>query len=452
MLPTILGAGALHAFADDSPASSVVTTKSLTGARVLVELQSGKNLKSVTIEDVRPGKIPGTFSNLRVADPESGVHTMLGAAAIRRVLGVDGKVYLIFDATSKALAPPNAERLAAIHEVVAAIQKKAAAEAAAAPKPGHSAGDRTTKAKHAADAAADDDARRKANEAKRVAYFKKTGVWLWSEVTAKDQEEGLAAQKDLLRKVDQRFASLHMQLYETQYFLFFTDLPPQWVKVYTACLDAMYSQLCTAYAVKDKDRVWLGKLPVIAFSDSAAFEKCEKAFFDHPVDGKVVQGLAHMAASGEVAVTCHCGKDPYYFAGVLVHETTHGFNHRHLSAVQLPSWLDEGIADWTAMNVVHKNTAILRKVQVGLMQAKQQGNLGGNFFTDDKKIEPWQYGVAASIVNFMLKSSGKNFRKMFDAIKMGTKWQDALKDAYGVTPAELTAAFGRSVGIPNLQP
>ena len=56
------------------------------------------------------------------------------------------------------------------------------------------------------------------------------------------------------------------------------------------------------------------------------------------------------------------------------------------------------------------------------------------------------------MVNFLLKSSGRSFRKMLDAIKMGTKWQVALKDAYGVTPAELTTAFGRSVGIPNLQP
>ena len=153
------------------------------------------------------------------------------------------------------------------------------------------------------------------------------------------------------------------------------------------------------------------------------------------------QGLAHKSGSGEVVVSCHCGKDPYYFAAVLVHETTHGFNHRYKSAPQLPSWLDEGIADWTAMTVVHNNTAVLRKVQVGVAQAKQQGNLGGNFFTADH-IDRWQYGIASSMVDFLLKSNGKAFRKMLDSIKL-VKWQDALKDAYGVTPAELTAAYGR---------
>ena len=448
MLSALLGAGAACALADD--ASSSATTNSLAGVRVNVELRSGKTLKGVTIEEVRPGKIPGTFNNLRVTDPETGVHTLLGASAVLRVLGIDGKCYLIFDAPSKCLAPPDAERLAAIHQAVASAGEKPAGTAVTSRKTGRSAKG-TTKSKHAADATADEEASRKAKEAKRQAYFKKTGVWLWPEVTDKDQEEWLAKHKEFLRKVNEKFASLHMHLYETQHFLFLSDLPPQWVKVYTSCLDAMHDQLCVAYAVQDKDSVWLGKLPVIAFSDSTSFEECEKAFFDHVVDGKTFQGLAHKASNGDVAVTCHCGKDPYYFAAVLVHETTHGFTHRYLSAVQLPSWLDEGISEWTAMNVVRKDTAVLRKVQAGLAQAKVQGNLGGDFFSDGK-IKPWQYGIATSMVNFLLKSNGMKFRKMLDAIKLGTKWQDALEDAYGATPAKLTAAFGRSVGIPNLQP
>jgi hypothetical protein len=56
------------------------------------------------------------------------------------------------------------------------------------------------------------------------------------------------------------------------------------------------------------------------------------------------------------------------------------------------------------------------------------------------------------MVNFMQKTNAKSFRTMVDSIKMGTRWRDALKEASGVTPAQPTAAFGRSVGIPNLQP
>jgi hypothetical protein len=56
------------------------------------------------------------------------------------------------------------------------------------------------------------------------------------------------------------------------------------------------------------------------------------------------------------------------------------------------------------------------------------------------------------MINYLLKSNGNAFRKMLEGIKLGTKWQNAIQDAFGATPEGLTAAFGRSVGIPNLQP
>jgi hypothetical protein len=448
MLAALFGAPCVAG--EDSSASSEAT-KSLAGLRVNIDLRSGKTLKDVTIDEARPGKIPGTFSNLRVTNSETGGQILLGASAIVRVSGVDGKCYLIFDTPSKALAPPDPAGLEAIHKAAAAAGEKPATQPAHARKNGHAGKNHTTRSKRGAETAADAEARRKENEAKRQAYFQKTGVWLWPEVTDEEQAKGVAKQKEFLRKVNDQFSSLHLRLYETQYFLFLSDLPPQWVKLYTSCLDTMYDQLCAAYQIKDRDHVWLGKLPVVAFSDSTPFEQCEKTFFGQSIDGKTFQGLAHKAASGEVVVTCHCGKDPYYFAAVLVHETTHGFTHRYVSGVQLPSWLDEGISEWSAMNVVHKDTAVLRKVQAGVARAKMQGNLGGNFFTDGK-IQPWQYGIATGMVSFLQKSNVKSFRKMVNSIKMGSKWQDALQGAYRATPAQLTAAFGQSVGIPNLQP
>ena len=289
-LAALFGAGTLRGFGEDSPASPMAA-KTLTGLRVNVELRSGKTLKGVTIDEARPGKIPGTFSNLRVTDSETGVQALLGASAVVRVSGVDGKCYLIFDASSKALAPPDAEQLEAIHKAAAAAGEKPTAEAAPVRKTGRAGKSRAGRLRRGAVSAADAEARRTENEAKRLAYFKKTGVWLWPEVTDEEQEKGVAKQKEFLKKVNDKFSSLHLRLYETQYFLFLSDLPPQWVKVYTSCLDAMYDQLCTAYQIKDRDHVWLGKLPVVAFSDSKPFEECEKAFFGHPDRRKDVSGI-----------------------------------------------------------------------------------------------------------------------------------------------------------------
>jgi hypothetical protein len=296
-----------------------------------------------------------------------------------------------------------------------------------------------------------EEARIRQDETKRIEHFRSTGVWLWPSLSVKEQAAELAKRKEYVRKVSEKFSALHMRLYETQYFLFLTDMPAQSVATYTSCLDVMHGQLCNAYSIRDRGQVWLGKLPVVAFVGRESFEEFERTFFKNSIDGALMQGVAHKYSGGQVIVSCHCGKDPSYFASVLVHETTHGFNHRYRSAKQLPSWLDEGIAEWTAMTVVQNNAGIRRKIQVGLKQAVQQGSLGGTFFADGK-IERWQYGVAVSMVDFMLKTSGRSFRRLIDLIKTGTPWRDALRQSYGLTPEGLAAAYGRSVGIPNLKP
>ena len=244
-----------------------------------------------------------------------------------------------------------------------------------------------------------------------------------------------------------------MHLYETRNFLFLSDLPPPAANLYTSCLDEMHDQLCKAFAVKDRDRVWLGgKVPVIAFAHGEYFAAFEEEFFKNRVDPRRRQGLAHQESTGQVVVSCHCGNDPYYFAAVLVHETTHGFVHRYKSAQLVPNWLNEGMAEWVAMNVVLKDQGVKRKVKAALLTMRQTGTLGGDFFTAEH-IAPGQYGIATAMVDYLLRSNPKGFRAMIDNIKLGESWQSALKKSYRVTPEQLTQQFGMAVvGIPNLTP
>ena len=39
-----------------------------------------------------------------------------------------------------------------------------------------------------------------------------------------------------------------------------------------------------------------------------------------------------------------------------------------------------------------------------------------------------------------------------EGIKLGLSWEDSLKKAYGLTPAELAQVYGQSIGIPDLKP
>ena len=361
----------------------------LVGSRVNVKLRSGKTLRGVTIEEVTPGKKPGAVSKLKVFNPATGSRMALAAAAVREVTTAGGRLCLIFDDASKTLAPPGAD-------------------------------------------------------------FERAGVRLWPELSDDEQKAALAKRKEFLKKVAQHFSSLHMQLYETKYFLLLSSLPPQLAAMCQPRLDAMHEELCRAYAVEQPDKLWLGKAVVVAFSSKEDFMQFEHVFF-HTNPPAGVQGAANQVSTGEDVVGCYCGDDPVYFAHVLVHETTHGFNHRYKSSQKLPNWLDEGIADWVAMSVVKMDKRAFARVANSVQQARQQGNLGGDFFTVEH-ISAWQYGIASSMVDFLLKYDRKAFRKLIDEVKLGRKWEDALQKTYRFTPQELARQYGRSMGIANLVP
>ncbi len=461
MAALAIGSGSVRLVADDAPSAdsespmAKAAAPNLVGCHVKVELRKGKPLENVIVEKVQPGKIPGTVASLWLRHSETEPGTLWGAGTIATVL-LDGRAVLAFDETTKSLASPDPDRLSTIHKAAGKLSEKPAAAAMPKPKPKKkkdTVKDRAAKTKRKDNGLyTDEELSARANDASRFEYYRKTGVWLWEEVTEEVHKKELAKRKEYLQEVAAHFPSLPLQLHETEYYLFLSDFPPLVAKEYTSCLDKMHDQLCQAYAIKNKDGVWLGKLPVVAFVSNNSFVEFERAFFNHviePITGP--QGIEHGATNGNVVVSCWAGPDPNYFASVLVHESTHGFNHRFKSGVRYPSWLDEGMADWTAMNVVRNNKLVVLKIKMAVVQAKQQGNLGGNFFTA-KQIEPWQYGIASSMVDFLIKGDGRAFRNFLIGIKSGEKWQNALQKCYGVTPEELTAAYGASMGIPSLQP
>ncbi|MEN6452525.1 MAG: hypothetical protein ABFC96_18705 [Thermoguttaceae bacterium] len=442
-------AGALRGVAADPPARH--EKQPLVGKQVDIELQSGKSLRGVQIEEAVAGKIPGTIARLRVVDLNTGSRPILGASAVKRVTAADGTPLLAFDEPTRCLASPDAATLATIHQA-AATTKQASRQATS--KPNEPKSPRPAKKNLKKPASPEDEAaRHKRNEESRAEFYKKTGVWLWPELTADEQQQALTVQKDYVRKVSERFASLNMRLDETEHFLFLSDLPPQPASLYTSCLDTMYDQLCKAFAIKDRQRVWLGgKTPVVAFSRGEDLASFEQEFFKNRIDFRVTQGLAHQLPSGIVIIGCHCGKDPYYFASVLVHETTHGFLHRYKSSQVVPNWLNEGIAEWVAMNVVARDQGVKRKVRDAILRVHQTRSLGGDFFTTEH-LAPNQYGIATAMVEYMLRANPKAFRAMIESIKLGEDWQSALKKSFRVTPEQLTQQFGMSiVRVPNLTP
>jgi hypothetical protein len=239
-------------------------------------------------------------------------------------------------------------------------------------------------------------------------------------------------------------------LYETQHFLFVSNMPPQEVAPYVRYLDAMYDWMCELYGVPAGAPVWLGgKAPIFAFVEQQQFIQFERHYFQVPAEG--IYGLCHQSDRGDVVIACFRGQNPHDFGQMLVHETSHGFIHRYKTDARLPAWINEGMAELIGAEMVPRSEMVKRKEYAALAMLKEQRSFGGKFFTAEM-LEGWQYGAAISLNRFLLDADRASYVRFIEKLKEGLSWPDAFREAYGGTPEELVALYGRRIGVPDLRP
>ena len=80
------------------------------------------------------------------------------------------------------------------------------------------------------------------------------------------------------------------------------------------------------------------------------------------------------------------------------------------------------------------------------------GRVGENFFDDQResRITPLQYGVASSLVRFLVTRDRKRFSQFVQLVKEGNSAEEALAATYRASLDELLVVYGRAIGVPNL--
>ena len=299
-----------------------------------------------------------------------------------------------------------------------------------------------------------DKAKRDQERREWLARLKARDIEPWpEEETDQQHAEALAKSREMVDEVVSLFPGT--QLYETNRFLFVSNIPPQQVGPYVASLDKMYEWMCRLYGVPRDHKVWLGgKAPIFAFLEQQQFDAFEERFFPEARESlrslANIYGLSHLNATGEVIISCYRGNDPNDFAQMLVHETSHGFIHRYKTKARLPNWVDEGMADLIGAEMAPASTAVKNREYKALQQLAQQRSLGGMFAAE--RIEAGHYGMASNLNRFLLQSNRENYVRFIEALKEGQKWEEALHNAYGSTPDQLLAAYARWINVANLQP
>jgi hypothetical protein len=271
----------------------------------------------------------------------------------------------------------------------------------------------------------------------------------WPQLSAAEHATQVEELEKFVAEVRGAFPALETS--QTHEFIVVTDIPAAQMAPYVASLDAMHDFLCDLYGIPRGEPVWMGKCLVIAFLEEDDFRAFEGRFMGGAPAG--VHGLCHQRSDGRVVMACHRGDDAAAFAHMLVHETSHGFNHRWLSPARLPSWLNEGIAEWVGTQVVPACRQVSFKEARAVEFMKAGGSVGPGFFAEapDAHIDAVQYGVASGLVKFLVARDRKQFAAFVQGIKEGQTVAASLKQSFRAALDDVVRAYGVAVGVPHLQ-
>jgi hypothetical protein len=276
--------------------------------------------------------------------------------------------------------------------------------------------------------------------------MEKRGVAPWPTLSAEEHAAEVESLKAFVAEVRQAFPAL--QVTETHEFIVATDIPADQMRPYVASLDSMHDFLCDLYGIPRGEPVWKGKCLVVAFLQEADFTAFEGRFMKSTLAG--AHGVCHQSSDGRVIMACYRGDDAPAFAHMLVHETSHGFNHRWMSPQRIPNWLNEGIAEWVGLKVVPTSNQVALKEAMAVQYMQGKGDLGPEFF-EARNIQAIQYGMASGLVKFLTARDQKKFAAFVQAIKEGVPFEESLKDVYGASLDDLVKAYGTAVGVPGLK-
>lgn len=276
-------------------------------------------------------------------------------------------------------------------------------------------------------------------------------VWQW--VTLEEHAEWMRKHHEFAESVQARFTDTPLKVYENEHFLLLTDLTLDLASQCLKHLDSMYEMMCRAYGVAQGGNIWCGKCVVVAFQQQSDYIRFQKEVMNNPrtvTDLQTSGGGCHARKSGQVIIALWRGSSTFSFTHKLIHETSHGFIARYRSDVRMPSWLNEGLADWIAVHILKSSRQIEARGKRALAMVQTQRSLNGMFET--QQIKGDYYGVAVAVVDMLLERDTSRFRDFIIAIKDGHAHDEALNLSYGMTYADVARNFGRRIGVRTLRP
>ncbi len=243
-------------------------------------------------------------------------------------------------------------------------------------------------------------------------------------------------------------APVNLSFAESDFCLLLTDFPRQAAEQVAEQVDVMCQQMNSVFGLPKSANIWQGKMMVAVFSQRELFGKFESDVLDNPNFGTSTTIYHHNRQRFLVAT--YREKLDASVASTISWSMAAGYIDRYRSDVKLPRWVHSGLQDMLhrvmfpdpKRDAAARNTAATRLRRTGSLL----GILQATELDDEREV------LAKLLVIHLVEADPKAFSQFFEDLKLGHKWDAALKANYGATPEAFAADFGRRMGVPNLTP
>ena len=265
----------------------------------------------------------------------------------------------------------------------------------------------------------------------------------WSVATDAQRAEALI---DMKADADLWFKQVNLRysVVEAKYWVVYADLPIDETKDLARRMDAMYQTVAQMFALPEGLNIFHGKAVVIISATEPHYRAIEMAAFNSmPPPGAI--GLCHMVGP-KVVVTAYKSDDANRFMATLVHEASHGFMHRYGSPSRLPSWADEGYAEYVAAESFPNSTTKGDRKPQGLQWIRSGTNDVQNVLRMNYEDGSWPgpdaigYAIGYLTVDYLVQTNRQGFGEWVKDVKAGIPWEEALKKRFGWSITQLAQA------------
>ena len=269
----------------------------------------------------------------------------------------------------------------------------------------------------------------------------------WGHLTEDQEAEAIASLKKFAEKSAGTLKH-PMQLQESRYFLFYSDLQGIEAVRCVQLLDRMYGKLSDLFGLKKDENLWRGKSLVFAFARVEDYRLYERLVENNDPGSSFA--MTHCFGDGMVHTAFYRYPDSTQFEHLLVHESVHGFLHRYRSPYRIPSWANEGLADEAASELIPDKPRA--RFMLGLPRAglEKHGASVGDFFTV-RHIDGWQYPVAETLSGWMIQKNKQGYLGFINGIKDGQAWDESLKKNFKMPPDKMLGEYAKSLGMKGIK-